>query len=740
MPSDLDILQQAGRFDISGNRMTVYAPMLGGGSIAYINGLWTNNTQHVPVEMMGVFSGHDGDLEIIEPASGMFFSQPYETIWRPYGIESSYAGPAYCDISEFKTIYNDVFVSRISVSNSITNLPHLMCRFGHNLPESEVVHKDYDFIHAYSDSGPLKGIHRIIGFPGIEMHKGSNSIPIELGPAETGAGSSSDLFFIVAMDEDIDAAIGKFREIAALGNGVFEKIRREWETYFRELIPQTDLENRLWQKAVYSSFFVYKANQINYISGAWKHRFTCPSKFRLRLQWFWDSAFQAIGESYMQGAAIAKSSLKNIAENQSEDGHMIFMLDKEGDFLWKTKLSEHKLVQPFIFPIAVWQILNVTGDIRFAESMLEPMMGLDRFMEKHRTDDETGLVHIKCGAETGWDNSIRFHPELHDSSANFDLCTKSLDRSRIQPVDYNTYIYLGKCIIARLLDMCGRSREAKAYVAGAEKLGESILECFNESIGMFSDRVGAAGKLTAIKSAGGFIPMMLGQLPEEMTNELISHLTDKDEFWTEFPVPTLSIDDRWFSADNVYHSYWNGRTWMPVNWLICQGLIANGQYRKAAKLIEKCFAMVVSTGKVRITENYHPLQPMVYSIYHNIFNYGWSGLLTDLFYRNIIGLVPRAYENKILLNPVPVEGSGVLTVKNISIGSHVLSLNMKRTADKFSYKIEHSGPEPVTILYNDRQVTVDNKSVALDFVQSYRPFSWIPVVETGKRKACELLS
>ena len=722
-----DLLKETGRFDISDNRMTVYAPILGGGSIAFINGLWTNNDNDIPIEMTGVFSGHDGDLELICPESGLNFCQPYQTTWYPHGITARYAGPQYCHVLEQKTIYNDTFVSKISITNSINRLLKYRLRFGHNLSEDEFVETGRDFIHLFSDSGPLKGIHRIIGFPGIALGHDTQHIDLLCEPAVTGTEPPKTIYFVVAMDDEFATALEKFNEIGPLQEDVIDLVEKQWQTFLNDRVPVTHTDSHSWLKAVYHAFYVLKANQINYVDGAWKHSFSCPSKFRLRIQWFWDSAFQSIGESWIKGPELAKSSLRNITDNQANDGHMIFMLDKKGDFNLRTGLVKDKLVQPFIMPIAVWQILNITGDLEFAKSMLEPMIKFDRYLEKNRADAKTGLIHIKAGCETGLDNSIRYHHSLPGGTANADLCITPIGNNEVQPIDFNTFIFVGRCIISSLLKLFGHHEEALEYSAKAGKIGTGILKCFNEQTGMFNDRIGSTAELTSIMSAAGFMPMLLGQLPHKIIESLTGHLTNENEFWTKYAVPMLSMTEDRFSSENVYYSYANGRSFMPINWLICQGLVANGQYLVAAELIEKCFDMVNCSGKLFLGEGYHPTKPFVYDIYHNIFNYGWNGLLIDLFYRNVVGIAPQAYRDKITLNPLPVKKIRTAKVSALPVGPHTLDIAMERKGDNYLYQITHKGPRPITIVYNDEQAVADNETTNLSFSPTWKPFSWIPL-------------
>jgi len=89
--------------------------------------------------------------------------------------------------------------------------------------------------------------------------------------------------------------------------------------------------------------------------------------------------------------------------------------------------------------------------------------------------------------------------------------------------------------------------------------------CWDETTGFYYDREADTGELrTFVKHVGGFIPMVLGIPTLEQARRMVEHLLDTRAFWTEYPVPSISMD----SPDFLPHGYWSGRTWPPFNHII----------------------------------------------------------------------------------------------------------------------------------------------------------------------------
>ncbi|MGH9201835.1 MAG: MGH1-like glycoside hydrolase domain-containing protein, partial [Vicinamibacterales bacterium] len=95
-------------------------------------------------------------------------------------------------------------------------------------------------------------------------------------------------------------------------------------------------------------------------------------------------------------------------------------------------------------------------------------------------------------------------------------------------------------------------------------------------------------------------PLWTGRLPPRTTDRLIAHLTDPNEFWTRFPIPTVARSDPRYDPEQM----WRGPTWVNVNYLFIEGLNRCGRTDLAAQLRDRTLDLI--TQHDDIFEYYHP--------------------------------------------------------------------------------------------------------------------------------------
>ena len=227
-----------------------------------------------------------------------------------------------------------------------------------------------------------------------------------------------------------------------------------------------------------------------------------------------------------------------------------------------------------------------------------------------------------------------------------------------------------------MAELVGQPSLAAEYRVRAKTMAQALRALWNPRQRIFADRL-PGGRLSPVVTPGGMIPLLAGAATAAQARASVGLLTDQRQFWSHYPIPTLSMADARFTDEDVYSSYWNGRTWLNINWLVAEGLMRYGFRRTAAELIRRTLEMISATGMPQSLENYHPRQKYRYEFSHNCFWYGWSGLANDLL-RRILGIQPRLDRRRLELAPLWMDGLQEAQVSNLQVGRHNVTLEYRR--------------------------------------------------------------
>jgi glycogen debranching enzyme len=96
-------------------------------------------------------------------------------------------------------------------------------------------------------------------------------------------------------------------------------------------------------------------------------------------------------------------------------------------------------------------------------------------------------------------------------------------------------------------------------------------------------------------------PLITGQMPPDISDRLVAHLTDERQFWSRFPVPTVAMDDPKYDPFTM----WRGPTWVNVNYLLIEGLQRSGYPELAVELRKRTLDLICC--REDIYEYYHPV-------------------------------------------------------------------------------------------------------------------------------------
>jgi len=198
--------------------------------------------------------------------------------------------------------------------------------------------------------------------------------------------------------------------------------------------------------------------------------------------------------------------------------------------------------------------------------------------------DESMSAFQKAIYELGTDDAPIYVNGRH-RGVQYDPGTCSLNVHYIDTQLFMTFLCGFVAYAYRQLE---RYQEAEAFQEIADHFSSLIKNhCWDEASGFYYDRDSETGTLrTFVKHVGGFLPMLAGIPTQDQAKRLVQHLMNPNEFWTPYPVPSISMDAPDFSPSG----YWSGRSWPCYNFIILRGLLNYGFFEEADQLLIRWLA------------------------------------------------------------------------------------------------------------------------------------------------------
>ena len=121
-------------------------------------------------------------------------------------------------------------------------------------------------------------------------------------------------------------------------------------------------------------------------------------------------------------------------------------------------------------------------------------------------------------------------------------------------------------------------RRAKAIV------GRMISDVWDEDSGIF--RATSDHTPVPVITPFNLYPLWTGQLPDNIRDALLAHLTNPEEFWGELAIPSVSRRDPHFEPDTM----WRGPIWVNINYFFMN----IGSCRNYTVTVNRIFSFIVS--------------------------------------------------------------------------------------------------------------------------------------------------
>jgi hypothetical protein len=253
---------------------------------------------------------------------------------------------------------------------------------------------------------------------------------------------------------------------------------------------------------------------------------------------------------------------------------------------------------------------------------------------------------------------------------------------RQESLDENCYACADMKAMAVIAEILGEKDERKRWLKAANRAQRQVLKLlWDPATGFFYDRDGATKERSLVKSPGGFYPFWAG-IGERKHLPVFQHLFNPAEFWTPFPLSTISMDyPTRVELRRAKWDYWNWGNWpMTTSHVVDAAARAAKELDSsllpaAAELFRRYSKMHFIDGDLKrpcVSEYFDPLtgKPNVPNL-----DYAHSYFI-DLVLRHVVGIEADPISNVVRIDPLNI-GLEHFEARNIRVKGHDITVTWK---------------------------------------------------------------
>jgi hypothetical protein len=385
--------------------------------------------------------------------------------------------------------------------------------------------------------------------------------------------------------------------------------------------------------------------------------YTMPAGDLYPHQWLWDSCFTAIGLRHID-LGRAQAEVLSLLRGQWSNGmlpNMIFSNDphfKRDRNAWRSWLNPSSpsevatsgITQPPLLAEAVVRIgekMELPERRGWYREVWDALLAYHQWLYAERDPHKEGLVSLIHPWETGLDNTPPWMDYLHEHQLPFWI--RLLHKTKVDnlvglfrrdtrsvPLNerftnyevlalYDVQLRLRRKAydINRILDHTLFAIEDLSFNSifiranthlkhVAKLLGEDLPDELKESMkqtetafdelwddltGQYYSRDFVTHKWLRESSIATLLPLYAGHISKERAEALVKLVESPHQFGLAFPLPSVPKSSAWFDPKR----YWQGPTWVNMNWLVIDGLKRYG-YHEHAEVIKEVTLELVERG------------------------------------------------------------------------------------------------------------------------------------------------
>ena len=365
-----------------------------------------------------------------------------------------------------------------------------------------------------------------------------------------------------------------------------------WLDWFSRVPPVAEPYRR-----TYAYAWWIMANNLISAHGKVAYEAMTPSKTNYVGLWLWDSAMHALAYRHVD-PELARNQIRAMLACQLGDGMLPDAVYDEGIVSEIGHPFRAEVTKPPILAWAALKLHETDPDLGFLQEIYVPLVRWNAWWFSMNDDDVDGLAQYNHPYSSGLDDSPLWDFEMP-----------------VESPDLNTYLCVQMGSLALMAEALGMNDEGAMWRRRAAAIVRRMVEDFwDEEAGLFWAL--HDGQPISVVTPFNLYPLWTGQLPDHICDRLIGHLTNPDEFWGEYVIPTVSRADPHYDSETM----WRGPVWANINYFFNEALRQIGQYDLAHTLRERTLALMMN-------------QPSIYEYYNSVTGeppstaadiFGWS--------------------------------------------------------------------------------------------------------------------
>lgn len=344
----------------------------------------------------------------------------------------------------------------------------------------------------------------------------------------------------------------------------------------------------------------------------------------------WDSFFNGLMATY-DNPEMARATFRAVLSDALPNGMV------RGVKHWSMGPSTGNS-QPPVGSMCIWRAHLLRPDVDFLREAYPVLKAWNAWWMKYRNARKDGLLQwgsedgsfVNAMYETGYDDTPHFQGIEGVKMEGTTMNVYAVDLCALWAMDAH-YLSL-------IADAIGEKEAAEQHRKDAEAMNQRINEkLWNEELGIYCSRFfdnvdGTPGAFLTKLAPLNFYPLFSGAASKEQAKRVLQILTDPEQFWGEWIVPTISRKE----PEYCKQRYWSGNIWGPSTYLTWLGVKRYASEKLKSEFAQKCVHLFMNNwlGAGYCGENFFALNGRVCSNP----NYTWGALLCLIGIESVVDL------------------------------------------------------------------------------------------------------